>query len=134
MTARRTLRVTPLPYARPRGAAARVLGGGVGATAAVPLALSPLTGYLLVLTGAAWWARRSDRHVTPIRDQPTTRFAILVPAHDEERLIATTVRSLLEIDYPAVLFEVHVVADHCTDRTAEIVADDRHRGPRARRS
>ena len=65
---------------------------------------------------------------------PTTRFAILVPAHDEERLIATTVRSLLAIDYPEDLFEVHVVADHCTDRTVEIVRDDRRRGPRARRS
>ncbi len=34
--------------------------GGLGATAAVPLALSPLTGYLLVLTGAAFWTRRAD--------------------------------------------------------------------------
>ncbi len=119
---------------RRRRGVARFVAGGVGATAAVPLALSPLTGYLLVLTGAAWWARRSGRHVTTVRDIPTTRFAILVPAHNEERLIATTLRSLPEIDYPAVLFEVHVVADHCTDRTVEIVRTMRHRGPRARRS
>ena len=99
----------------------RAIRGVVGATAAAPIALSPLTGYLLVLTGAAWWARLNGHHVTPIRDVPATRFAILVPAHDEERLIAATVRSLLEIDYPADLFEVHVVADHCTDRTVELV-------------
>jgi cellulose synthase/poly-beta-1,6-N-acetylglucosamine synthase-like glycosyltransferase len=98
-----------------------VVGGAVGATAAAPIVLSSLTGYLMVLTGAAWWARLHDRQTTPIRDEPTTRFAILVPAHNEERLIATTLRSLLRTDYPDDLFEVHVVADHCTDQTAEIV-------------
>ena len=51
-----------------------------------------------------------------------TRFAVLIPAHDEERLIAQTVRSLRESDYPSERCTVYVIADNCTDRTAEIAA------------
>jgi cellulose synthase/poly-beta-1,6-N-acetylglucosamine synthase-like glycosyltransferase len=48
------------------------------------------------------------------------RFAILVPAHDEARLIGATVDSLTALDYPAGLASVHVVADNCADATAAI--------------
>lgn len=84
------------------------------------IALTPAVAYLTTLTVAATWARRRGLHITPTAGVPATRFAVFVPAHDEERLIADTVRSLLEVDYPAELFEVHVIADHCTDRTAVI--------------
>ncbi len=43
---------------------------------------------------------------------------MVIPAHDEEDGIGETVRSGLALDYPARLFEVLVVADNCTDRTA----------------
>ena len=46
-----------------------------------------------------------------------------MPAHDEERLIADTVDHLLALDYPREMFDVHVVADHCSDATAEIARD-----------
>ncbi len=50
---------------------------------------------------------------------PTKRFDIVVPAHNEEGQIAATVESLLATDYPAELRRVWVVADNCTDATAE---------------
>jgi cellulose synthase/poly-beta-1,6-N-acetylglucosamine synthase-like glycosyltransferase len=52
----------------------------------------------------------------------STRFAVLIPAHNEEQLIAETVRSLRESDYPSERCTVYVIADNCTDRTAEIAA------------
>lgn len=51
---------------------------------------------------------------------PSTRFALLVPAHNEEIVIGETVRSMLLLDYPRELYDVIVVADNCTDRTAEV--------------
>jgi len=47
------------------------------------------------------------------------RFDVVVPAHDEESGVAGTVASLLAMDYPRDLFRVVVVADNCSDRTAE---------------
>jgi 1,2-diacylglycerol 3-beta-glucosyltransferase len=48
------------------------------------------------------------------------RFAIVVPAHNEEVSLSKTVRSLLDIDYPKTHYDIIVVADNCTDSTAEI--------------
>ena len=47
-----------------------------------------------------------------------TLFAKIVVT-DEAAGIASTVGSLLAVDYPRSLFEVTVVADNCTDDTAE---------------
>jgi len=77
--------------------------------------------YLVVMSAAAMRARRAGRHHTKLADTPSTRFRVLVPAHNESALIAETMSALAAIDYPADLFEVHVVADNCTDDTAAIV-------------
>ena len=46
------------------------------------------------------------------------RFAILIPAHNEEQVIRRTLEELQRLRYPRHLYDVYVVADHCTDRTA----------------
>lgn len=46
-------------------------------------------------------------------------IAALVVAHDEERVIADLVESLLSQRYPRERFGVFVVADNCSDRTAD---------------
>jgi cellulose synthase/poly-beta-1,6-N-acetylglucosamine synthase-like glycosyltransferase len=71
------------------------------------------SGYLFLLT------LRSRRPSPPRYGDARKRFHVVVPAHDEAAGIAETVRSLLAIDYPRELFEVVVVADNCTDDTAE---------------
>lgn len=50
---------------------------------------------------------------------PTHSFAIAIPAHNEAAVIGATIARLLEQNYPRTLFRVFVVADHCTDQTAE---------------
>jgi cellulose synthase/poly-beta-1,6-N-acetylglucosamine synthase-like glycosyltransferase len=79
--------------------------------------LATVVGYLLMLTAAALFAPR----ITPPRaGRPTHRFAILVPAHNEEQLLPKTIANLQELDYPRDLYEIHVVADNCSDQTAEL--------------
>src|SRR5579864_6561248 len=80
----------------------------------------------------------SRRQTPPAIPGPRLRFDVVVPAHDEEKEIAETVASLLAMVYPRELFRVLVVADNCTDKTAEramasgarvLTRDDRdHRG------
>jgi 1,2-diacylglycerol 3-beta-glucosyltransferase len=55
--------------------------------------------------------------VTSLR---TLRFAFLVPAHNEETGIAATVQSLRAVDWPQDRFDVVVVADNCSDATADV--------------
>lgn len=79
--------------------------------------LAGLTGYLLLLTGAAVLGRRDP---LPPEAARLRRFALLVPAHDEELTIGRLLQSVRELEYPPGRFDVYVVADNCTDRTAEI--------------
>jgi cellulose synthase/poly-beta-1,6-N-acetylglucosamine synthase-like glycosyltransferase len=49
------------------------------------------------------------------------RFAVLIPAHDEEHAILALLASLRAADYPASDLFVLVIADHCTDGTVAAV-------------
>ena len=79
--------------------------------AALPVLAASL--YLAVLTFFS--GRRAAGKPVP----PRMRFDIIVPAHNEEQDIAETVGSLLAVSYPRSLFRVLVVADNCSDATAE---------------
>jgi 1,2-diacylglycerol 3-beta-glucosyltransferase len=79
--------------------------------AGIPLLAAAL--YLLLLALASLRTARAPRPEPRRR-----RLEVLVPAHDEEALIARCVASLREQDYPAGLFRVVVVADNCSDGTA----------------
>ncbi len=48
------------------------------------------------------------------------RFGIVIPARNEAAVIADTIKCILASDYPRELFDVYVVADNCTDNTAEL--------------
>ncbi|MEX0780794.1 MAG: glycosyltransferase family 2 protein [Balneolales bacterium] len=50
------------------------------------------------------------------------RFAVIVPAYNEAAGIEQTIKKLLAVDYPRHLFEVIVIADNCTDSTANFAA------------
>ena len=67
--------------------------------------------YLLALAGV-----RQPR--LDLSQRPGHRFAVAIPAHNEEATIGRTVRRLQGQDYPSDLVEIFVVADNCHDDTA----------------
>lgn len=83
----------------------------------VSVGLVAMTAYLLVLTVAAKRGRISARWIF---SSPRHRFAVLIPAHNEELLIGRLLDNLRQLNYPRDLYEVCVVADNCTDRTVEL--------------
>lgn len=48
------------------------------------------------------------------------KFMAIIPAHNEENVIKNLVESLNEQDYPKELYDIYVIADNCSDATAEI--------------
>ena len=52
--------------------------------------------------------------------EPESRFLVLVPAHNEEKVIGDMIRNLQAMDYPAELYDFYIIADNCTDSTAEV--------------
>ncbi|MBK8988823.1 MAG: glycosyltransferase family 2 protein [Chloroflexi bacterium] len=81
--------------------------------------LAFMVGYLLLLTAVAWRTARQNARLQPnLTSQPASRFVILIPAHNEERLLPDLLQNLAQLAYPRDLFTIHVVADNCTDQTA----------------
>ncbi len=78
------------------------------------LALSTI--YQLVLA-AVYFVVPERKQLQPDKHN---RFAILVPAHNEELLISRLCESLLGIRYPRDKFVIYIIADNCTDETALI--------------
>lgn len=79
------------------------------------LLLLPITYFFALLLASALPRRKRTGSVTP-----RNRFAVVIAAHDEEAVIERTVSQLKALDYPSEFFDVHVVADWCTDGTAAI--------------
>jgi cellulose synthase/poly-beta-1,6-N-acetylglucosamine synthase-like glycosyltransferase len=56
----------------------------------------------------------------PADESPSLRFAVVIPAHNEEGGISHTIASCKALSYPQHLFDIFVIADNCTDGTADI--------------
>ena len=74
------------------------------------------------LAGLAAFSRRQEPRALRAKAQMPF-FDVIVPAHDEQAHIATTVESVLCVDYPRGRFRVIVVADNCADATARAARD-----------
>ncbi len=58
-----------------------------------------------------------------VKNPKKNSFAMLVAAHNEESVISDLVESLKNLDYPKEKYEIFVVADNCTDKTAELARE-----------
>ncbi len=85
----------------------------------------PLKAFSLwfLLTALLFWKRPAPYP----RRAPKTRFACLIPARNEEAVVAALVRSLRAQNYPAALYDVYVIPNNYTDNTADAArAADAH--------
>jgi cellulose synthase/poly-beta-1,6-N-acetylglucosamine synthase-like glycosyltransferase len=55
---------------------------------------------------------------------------IMIPAHNEERVISRTLDAMLRLDYPEYQLKILVINDGSTDRTKEVVTRYSERDPR----
>jgi len=79
------------------------------------MALAVMLLYLLLLMLAA---ARPCRTVVRVNTQRT--FRIIIPAHNEELVLEPVLHRLMSLRYPRSKFDVIVIADNCSDRTAEV--------------
>ena len=47
----------------------------------------------------------------------------IIPAHNEETVVGNLVESLKNQEYDKNLYDIYVIADNCTDRTARIARE-----------
>ena len=56
----------------------------------------------------------------PIIEEKQHRFMAIIPAHNEAAVVGNLIESLKKQNYPKDLYDIYVIADNCTDNTAEI--------------
>ena len=56
----------------------------------------------------------------PLVEDKQNRFMAIIPAHNEAAVVANLIESLKNQTYPKELYDIYVIADNCTDNTAEI--------------
>jgi cellulose synthase/poly-beta-1,6-N-acetylglucosamine synthase-like glycosyltransferase len=85
--------------------------------ALLTLYLLPFFGFMALVTVAAVSRRRGASE--PPVSGPPPRFVFAIPAHNEEGNISATVASCRGVVYDPAFFRVFVIADNCTDATAQ---------------
>lgn len=55
---------------------------------------------------------------------PQKRFALITAAHNEEAVIRYHIESLKKLNYPQELYDIYIIADNCTDNTAEVARQE----------
>lgn len=73
---------------------------------------------------AGYSLKNSNPQNVAYEEEPQNNFAIIIPAHNEESVIAKTLKSCKVMEYPSDKFKIFVVADNCTDKTADIVKEN----------
>ncbi|WP_153726668.1 glycosyltransferase family 2 protein [Heliorestis convoluta] len=76
------------------------------------------TFYYLILSLFGFWRKKEGPPASPSKS-----FALVVAAHNEEAVIGPLVENLKELEYPRELYEIFIVADNCSDRTAAIARE-----------
>ena len=81
----------------------------------VQLIVAFFTIYYTVIAVCGMWHRK-EKNLAP----PKSKFAVVIPAHNEEMVLADLLENLKMLKYPKELYDVYVIADNCTDHTADI--------------
>jgi cellulose synthase/poly-beta-1,6-N-acetylglucosamine synthase-like glycosyltransferase len=74
--------------------------------------------YLWFLALAGLWPQKKKKQAN---HSLLNKFIVIVPAHNESKVIKRTLDSIKKLDYPEKKYKTVVVADNCSDDTADIV-------------
>jgi cellulose synthase/poly-beta-1,6-N-acetylglucosamine synthase-like glycosyltransferase len=83
-----------------------------------------MIGYQYVLTCFGYWNYIRSLRMKRLADETPCDYptcSILIPAHNEERVIAATIEAMLQLDYPREKLEIIVINDGSTDGTKDII-------------
>ncbi|MDB4867652.1 MAG: glycosyltransferase [Cohnella sp.] len=71
--------------------------------------------YQFILSIFGWGAKKAV-----VFHDSQKSFAVLIAAHNEEKVVGALIENLLKLNYPRELFDVFVICDNCSDGTAAV--------------
>lgn len=80
--------------------------------------LSAVMIYFVVFGAVGLFKRKKYKKTDKIN-----RFGMIIPARNEEKVVAGLIESIKKNNYPQDMIQIFVIAHNCTDRTAEIARE-----------
>lgn len=71
--------------------------------------------YLIIMFSG--WIPFPEKNMKQDNPHIHNQFAMIIPAHNEEKVIAGIIGSLKKQQYPSHLYDIFVICDNCTDKT-----------------
>ncbi|WHH58619.1 glycosyltransferase [Petroclostridium sp. X23] len=84
---------------------------------------------ILVISGFVSYLKNYKRSDELIPDKDLPFISVLIPAHNEAKVIAKTLKSVLEMDYDKDKYEIIVINDNSNDNSAEILGKIKEDNP-----
>lgn len=101
-----------------------MLHGWLYNTLTVVIALSEIIIFLVLfyyyyVSVSGWRKRKEEKDYIPVK-----KFALVTAAHNEEAVIQYHIESLKNLNYPKELYDIYIIADNCTDKTADVARSE----------
>ncbi|GIP22633.1 glycosyltransferase [Paenibacillus sp. J22TS3] len=80
-----------------------------------------LVNVVLIIAGYLYYMENENREVPPLPEE-VPFVTLMVPAHNEGKVITQTVEALLALDYPHDRYEIIVINDNSSDNSSELLA------------
>ncbi|RJX41200.1 glycosyltransferase family 2 protein [Paenibacillus pinisoli] len=81
-----------------------------------------LVNVVLIIAGYLYYMELEDKPVPELKGEAPF-VSIMVPAHNEGKVIVKTVESLLNLDYPHDRYEIIVINDNSSDNSRELLGE-----------
>lgn len=78
---------------------------------------------ILLIAGYLYYVETERTEIQLLEDPDCPMVSILIPAHNEEKVIGRTVLSMLSLDYPHDKLEIIVINDNSSDGSAKILTE-----------
>lgn len=63
---------------------------------------------------------KEDENEKVFNEEEINTFCVLIPCHNEEEVIGTTLEALNKTEYNKKLYQVYIIADNCSDTTVDV--------------
>lgn len=88
-----------------------------------------LVNVVLTIAGYSYYLKCEKTKKDTAPDEELPMVSIMVPAHNEAKVIVQTVEALLKFDYPQDKYEVIIINDNSSDESAALLEEAQKRHP-----
>lgn len=83
----------------------------------------------LTVAGYRYYVQCEREGAVTVKDTELPTVSVMVPAHNEARVIVRTAEALLRLDYPKDKYEVIIINDNSSDESAALLEEIRRKNP-----